>query len=152
MAPIGHARQGALDRVHVDPVVLGIGLPVLVLVVVLVSAVPAWRLAVAHCQRQRGRPLRRLPTSNLSPSMAAGLGMAAGNGGRDGVGLPVGTAMAGVVLASSVLVVAPGLVASLHHLVATPAGYGATWDRSISALQSGEPPGVREHLGALDGV
>ena len=83
--------------------------------------------------------------------MAAGLGMAA-NGGRDGVGLPVGTAMAGVVLASSVLVVAPGLVASLHHLVATPAGYGATWDRSISGLQSGEPPGVREHLGTLDGV
>ena len=108
VAPIGHARQGALDRgVHVDPVVLGVGLPVLVLVVVLVSAVPAWRLAAAHRRRRRGRPLRRLPTSNLSPSMAAGLGMAA-NGGRDGVGLPVGTAMAGVVLAASVLVVAPG--------------------------------------------
>ena len=152
VAPIGHARQAALDRgLHVDPVVLGIGLPVLLLVVVLVSAVPAWRLAAAHRRRQRGRPLRRLPTSNLSPPMAAGLGMAA-NGGRDGVGLPVGTAMAGVVLASSVLVVAPGLVASLHHLVATPAGYGATWDRSISGLQSGEPPGVREHLGTLDGV
>jgi len=152
VAPIGHARQGALDRgVHVDPVVLGIGLPVLLLAVVLVSALPAWRVAAAHRRRRRGRPLRRLPTSNLSPSMAAGLGMAA-NGGHDGVGLPVGTAMAGVVLASSVLVIAPGLVASLHHLVATPARYGATWDRSISSLQSGEPPGVREHLGALDGV
>ena len=83
--------------------------------------------------------------------MAAGLGMAA-NGGRDGVGLPVGTAMAGVVLASSVLVVAPGLVASLHHLVATPARYGATWDRSISWAPVGRTAGVREHLGALDGV
>src|SRR6185503_3053197 len=118
VAPIGHARQAALDRgLHLDPLVLGVGLPVLLLVVVLVSALPAWRLTAAHRRRRRGRPLRRLPTSNLSPPIAAGLGMAA-NGGRDGVGLPVGTAMAGVVLAASVLVVAPGLVASLHHLVA----------------------------------
>jgi hypothetical protein len=152
LAPIGHAQQAALDRgLHVDPVVLGVGLPVLLLVVVFVSAVPAWRLAAAHRRRHRGRALRRLPTSNLSPPMAAGLGMAA-NGGRNGVGLPVGTAMAGVVLAASVLVVAPALVASLQHLVSTPSGYGATWDRSISGLQSGEPPGVREHLRALDGV
>ncbi|HEX6786798.1 MAG TPA: FtsX-like permease family protein, partial [Acidimicrobiales bacterium] len=152
VGPIGQARHTALDRgLHVDPVVLGIGLPILLLVVVFVSAVPAWRLAAAHRWRHRGRPLRRLPTSGLSPPMAAGLGMAA-NGGRDGVSLPVGTAMAGVVLASSVLVVAPGLVASLHHLVSTPAGYGVTWDRSISGLQAGEPPGVREHLRTLGGV
>ncbi len=152
VGPIGHAREGALDRgLHVDPVVLGVGLPVLLVVVVFVSAVPAWRLAGAHRRRGRGRPLRLLPTSKLSPPLAAGFGMAA-NGGRDGAGLPVGAAMAGVVLASSVLVVAPALAASLHHLVSTPAAYGATWDRSISGLQPGEPAGVREHLRTLGGV
>jgi hypothetical protein len=87
----------------------------------------------------------------MNPPMAAGVGMAA-NSGRAGVGLPVGTAMVGVVLAATVLVVAPGLVASLDALVTTPSRYGATWEQSISGLQAGEPAGVREHLRVLDGV
>ena len=53
-------------------------------------------------------------------------------GRRDGRGIPLGTAFAGVALAVATTVAAAGLTASLDALTDTPERFGAPWDVSVS--------------------
>ena len=153
LTPVGDSRLAELDPgVQVDPLVLGLGLPLLVMVVVAMAWYPVRRLSVRSSPTsRRGVRLLRVPYQPPRAALAAGVEMAV-NGGRAGTGLPVGTALIGVGLAAAALVGAAGLVASLDHLVATPTSFGATWDRSISSFQSGEPEGARDVLATQSGV
>ena len=121
-----------------DAVVLGIGLPL----VVLLAVGAAW-LPVRRLTRLGHRPLGRTSSlvvlaGGLPPPGLAGIGMAV-NGGRGGTGLPIGTAVIGVALAVAALVAALVVGASLHGLLATPARYGVRWDASLKTL---DPAGM----------
>jgi ABC-type lipoprotein release transport system permease subunit len=150
--PVGAARSAVVVRgVQVDGVVLGIGLPL----VVLLAAASAW-LPVRRLTRLHRRPLGHSPSlvvpgGGLPPPGRAGIGMAV-NGGRGGTGLPIGTAVIGVTLAVAALVAALVVRASLHGLVTTPARYGARWDVSLKTLDPAGMGDVGEHVVALPGV
>ncbi len=150
--PVGAARSAVVVRgVHLDPVVLGIGLPV----VVLLAAAAAW-LPVPRLSRLGRRPLGRssslvVPAGGLPPPGHAGIGMAV-NGGRGGTGLPIGTAVIGVTLAVAAVVAALVVGASLHGLLATPSRYGARWDVSLKTLDPAGMGDTGEQVVALPGV
>ena len=143
--PIGTARAAEIDPgLRLDPLVLGLGLPLVAVLVTLVAWAPVWRL-LSHTHRRARRDLA-VPSSSLPPSGLAGMSMAV-NGGRRGTGLPLGTAVAGSAFAVATIVAAMAMVASLDDLVQTPARYGAPWDVALSSTTPS--PAIEQAAGSV---
>jgi ABC-type lipoprotein release transport system permease subunit len=138
LLPTGLARIAEPDPgLAFDGFVIGIGALSTLLVVLLVSAIPAWRAsrmagnALGTVElRGADRPSAvagYLSRTALPPSATAGVRMAL-EPGRGRTAVPVRAAMFGATL--SLVALAASLVfgASLNHLVSTPALAGWNWD------------------------
>ena len=143
LTPVGEARLAVPSpgSMSFDPVVLPLGA---LAVLAAVTAVSAWP-AVRHAQLPGSRSQRQAAPVPLAAGRAAtlaGLPAPALIGirhalerGRDGQ--PVGTALLGTVMAVAALCATAVFGASLAHLIATPALYGAPF--RVYFAPDGEP-------------
>lgn len=137
--PTGLARTAEPSPgFHVDTMALALGALATGIVVVALSAWPAWRAARAQVTAGAGpaaaRPFfaSRLIEGRAIPlSIGIGARMALDPGRGQG-SLPVRTSIAGVTLGVATLVAALIFGASLGHLLATPALYGQNWDAVLT--------------------
>lgn len=133
--PIGIARRAEpTPGVHVDGLVLGVGVVALATFVGLIGALTALRAtrlpsnaAVSRARRARRTFSDRAAEAGLRPTFTNGLRMAL-EPGRGRNSLPVRSAFFGAVLGVIGLSAALVFGASLGHLDATPKAYGWTWD------------------------
>jgi hypothetical protein len=142
LTPVGEARIAeAATGFDFDVMVLGLGALGIVVVVLLLGVWPAVRAARApgvRSSQRAGRPsllATRLAAAGASPSIVIGVRRALERGhGRNAV--PVGTALAGTVLAVAALCGTTVFGASLTHLTATPRLYGQAFDVWFNGLGS----------------
>ncbi|HEY7106272.1 MAG TPA: FtsX-like permease family protein [Acidimicrobiia bacterium] len=118
---------------RLDAEVLLVGAVAVALVVVLLSAWPAWRAARTSIDTARAMPatpaLRRL--DRAPPPVAAGIRMAL-EPGHDRSAIAVRSSLAAVTLGIATLVAAITFGAGLTHLLDTPALYGQSWDAALT--------------------
>jgi hypothetical protein len=142
LTPVGEARIAEpATGFEFDVLVLGLGALGIVVSVLLLGMWPAMRAARARDPRtghRAGRPsllATRLAAAGASPSIVIGVRRALERGhGRNAV--PVGTALAGTVLAVAALCGTTVFGASLTHLTATPRLYGQAFDVWFNGLGS----------------
>lgn len=135
LAPLGLARQADVDvGFHIDlPVVLigAAGCIVLVAGRALFPAMLASRLGgEREGSRKPSRVADALARAGMSASSVAGVQMAL-DPGRGGGAVPVRAAIAGSVVAITVLITALAFGAGLTHLADTPRLQGWTWDFAL---------------------
>jgi hypothetical protein len=140
--PIGAARRAELHPgVAVNAGVLGLGAALVVVLMVLRGAGPAWRLAGAGPGRtdagslHSGRPgvvARLVRSAPLSPGAAAGVRMAL-EPGRGRTAVPVRATLVGAVVALAAVAASTTFAANLDRVVRTPALYGRTWDLTFDS-------------------
>jgi putative ABC transport system permease protein len=147
--PVGLARVAEpAPGPSADWLVLGIGSVLVVIIVVAISAAPAWRAARQHGgalglievpsptrPSLTSRALRRL---GLPPTAALGTRMAL-EPGRGRTSVPVRSAIVGLTLSIAALGTALGFGAGFDHLFSTPRLYGWNWDVAL-----GSPYSVRD--------
>ncbi len=143
LMPIGVARLAEPDPgLSVDATVLGIGAPVIVVMLLARAAWPARRFAAARLVAAAdAAPLRR---SRLADGLAGiGLPVTVSTGvrlalepGRGRTAVPVRAVLAGTTLSVLAVTGAFTFGANLVHLVQAPRLYGRAWDAAID-LQFG---------------
>lgn len=141
LMPIGPARLAEIHPgVQVDPLILGSGFVLFLVLLVAVAAPSAWRAASA-------RPLRvesRTPTPRWSVervlagigrplSLFVGLRMAL-RPGRGRSSVPVRGAVLGITVALAAITGAIVFGSSLDRLISTPSRYGQSWDVSMTSF------------------
>ena len=132
--PVGAARRADPDiGVHVDWVVVGIGVVALATVVLTVAFIAAGRALDPQpaSRATRRRRASGAPRVGGSPAVASGVRMAVDPGrGRSAIPVRAGFlgAIAGIVGITAVLVFA----ASLDQFASAPTRHGAPWDVSVS--------------------
>jgi FtsX-like permease family len=128
--PIGLARRAEPDHGwSFDGLVLGLGVPILLVVVLLVAAVVSWRIAARQpsVARVGGRARSAALTRALPPVAATGVQLATTRGhGRNLV--PIRSAMAGIAVAIAGVIAVSVFATGLHRLVDEPGRYGVPWD------------------------
>jgi ABC-type lipoprotein release transport system permease subunit len=143
LGPVGAIARKADPNpgIHVDLLVIGLGVAAIVVLLLVATALPAWRAARAAASAEGsappGRPVKpslanRLARTGLSPTGVAGVRMAL-EPGRGRTAVPVRTAIAGVVLALAAIAAALTFGASLQRLTTTPRLYGQNWDAQFGA-------------------
>jgi len=127
LTPVGEARLAAADpgTVSVDPLVTLIGVPGVVAAVLLLSVWPA----VRHARPVRPEPLP--PAGGLARSVVRAVA-AVGAPPSVLIGVPVGSALLGTMLAITALSATAVFGASLAGLINSPALYGAPYDVKFS--------------------
>ncbi len=143
LAPLGPVRAVYPNHgVSYDWTVLGLGLLILVLALTSAAALVAHRnssrVAASRTSLPRREPTwaRAAAATGLPVSMETGVRLALGPGrGRDAA--PIRSAIAGAVLAITVLVTAVTFGASLNNLVAHPPLYGWNWDYALLSSFAG---------------
>jgi hypothetical protein len=151
LGPVGIARATQVQAsVSADPLVLVVGALLVVAVVTLAAWYPVARWSSRRRAGRRARMPRRLfvPGGSLPPAASTGVGMAL-NSGRSGHGLPLGTALASLALASGALVAAACLLTSLSALTDSPSRFGANWDLSFGEAAPGS---AADYLSRASGV
>jgi hypothetical protein len=156
--PIGPARIAEPHPgVAANWGILGLGaLGIMVLMLGWV-AWPAWRLASSGAGRSAGyqqpsRVLEAASRSGAPPSVAIGVGLAL-EPGRGRTAVPVRSALAGTVVATTAVAAAFTFGTNLAHLVRTPRLYGQTWNVAVDS-QFGQMSSatVADFLGQKPGV
>ena len=168
--PVGEARIAEpRGGVVVDPVVFGLGGLAVIVLVLLLGALPAWRAANVKRTLQRrdqavgggtSRVVGVLARTGAPPSVLVGVRHALERG-RGRTSVPVATALVGTAAAIAALVGASVFGESLSTLVATPrlygqdvqvvlSGFSGQFARSIGT-RLGPDPAVREVTEALVG-
>ena len=148
LGPIGVGRRAEVDPGPAfDATVLVAGTLGVLVLVIAATWLPLRRLTARPSDRAPSTTRRVGVRGALPPGAVAGLGMAV-NGRRDGRGIPIGTALAGVALAVGAVVAAAGVTSSLDVLTGTPERFGATWDVSI-AYFAGDIYAPTDELGTL---
>lgn len=142
LTPIGLARLAEpAPGIAVDGAAVGLGVGAMVLLVLALSAVPAWRasgeaVSAAGVAEPAGtRPSRlagALARAGFAPASVTGVRMALETG-RGATAVPVRTTLAGVTLGVLALTTAFTFGASLTHLFRTPRLYGWTWHAQLFA-------------------
>jgi ABC-type lipoprotein release transport system permease subunit len=138
LGPVGAVARKAEPNpgVHADVLVIGLGVASIVVLLLAVTALPAWRAARAAASpagtaadEHGGKPTvaDRLARNGLTPAGVAGVRMAL-EPGRGRTAVPVRTAIAGVALALATIAAALTFAASLNRLTTTPRLYGQNWD------------------------
>jgi hypothetical protein len=138
-APIGLARTAEPSPGRLaDWTVLGLGIPVTVLIVVAIAALPAWRAArgghrsTGELFATRSRLAGLLARAGAGPAAVAGTRLALERG-RGRTAVPVRTSIGGVTLGLAVLAAAATFGASLDRLVHVPRLYGVPWDMVVQS-------------------
>jgi ABC-type lipoprotein release transport system permease subunit len=147
LTPFGLARTAEPDPgFALDGPALGLGALATVVLVALLAAVPAWRVA-----RLAGSALGTVELATperpslvagwaarvgLPPTVVVGARMAL-EPGRGRTAVPVRTTIAGVTIGLAALAAALTFGASLKHLLATPRLYGWNWDAAVTDYGSG---------------
>ncbi len=148
--PIGIGRSAEPDRgVAVDWMVLGVGIPVVVLSVMVFALVPIAtlrvRVSTAASASSSHRTMASLPPSGVA-------GWAITNSRRAGR-LALGSAIVGVAFAAAAGVAAWSLVASYDDLRAEPTRYGSAWDAQVGNVGSeSQQADTRARLDAIPGI
>ncbi len=135
--PIGIARTAELDRgVELDFGLVGVGVLVIVVLVVGLRLLAAWRVwrvtASARSRRRTPAAVRLLDRANLPPTADAGMRFAL-DPGRGAASVPVWTSVLGVTLTIALLAGLWSFEASLRHLLDTPHLYGWNWSARSGA-------------------
>lgn len=154
--PIGPVRRVEIDRgIDVDWTVLGLGGLVLVVVLLAMTALVAWRgtphlvaRRVASTKPPRSAFVAR--SANLPLPLATGLRMAL-EPGQGSTAVPVRSVMAGTAIAVAALIAAVTFGASLQHLVSHPRLFGWDWDVALVDSQgygNTKPAATAEILGS----
>jgi hypothetical protein len=133
--PIGLGRGVEPDPgLHVDWLILGVGVATTVAVLMATIAVSAYR---ATAMSNASRPVRRsrivtlLAGTNAGPSVLVGAGLAL-EPGRDRRALPTRPALAGVAMGVIGVIGAQSLLVAIDDAIAHPARFGTTWDLEMS--------------------
>lgn len=139
MFPIGPARLAETDPgFSVNVAILGFGFLAAVLLLVAVTAIPAWRAASVAGSAQ-GLADRPAPPSRLGLAAGrAGLPISAATGvrmavepGRGRTAVPVRSALAGLAVGVAAVIAASTFGTNLDHLVHDPTRYGWNWDTMV---------------------
>jgi hypothetical protein len=158
LTPIGLARSIEPQLgVHVDLVGLGVGAVLVMVMVSLLSAFPAWhasKATVADADVAGARPsfvAGGLTRAGFPLTIVAGTRMAL-EPGRGRTAVPVHSTVLGATLGIAALVAALTFGTSLAHLLDTPRLYGAVWDTRLTNYGgAGEhkDPDLAKHLAAV---
>jgi ABC-type lipoprotein release transport system permease subunit len=140
LTPVGIAQKAETHPgLAFDPLVLGVG-PVLVVLVMLAASIP---MIVRVLRGQRAASVDdaagSLRPSRASEAMArAGMPPTAVSGvrfalvaGRGRTAVPVRATIIGVALGVAAITAVSGFTASLDHLLATPRLFGVAWDAQV---------------------
>jgi putative ABC transport system permease protein len=129
--PIGLARVAEPHPgLAADWVALGAGAAAVVVLVVGLAALPAWRVArvtVARRRQERPSVADALARNGFPPTAVSGVRLALETG-RGRVAVPIRSTLAGAALGVAALAAAFTFGAGLQHLLDTPRLYGWTWD------------------------
>jgi hypothetical protein len=134
LSPVGPVRDyDPAGGVHADALVLGVGLPViLVLVLGTLIAVAAGASRPPAAPSRVLARIRPVPTAGLPTTAAIGVrnALAPGSGQRS---VPVLSTLGGSIVAATAMAAAVVFSASLSSLSSHPARYGWSWDVLIQA-------------------
>ena len=153
IAPIGTVRQvDPAPGFAVDWTVLGVGVGVFVVILsgigvaLTLLIIRSRRLSESDTPAQASsRVVRGALRLGLPPAPVTGIRFAVERGrGRDAV--PVGSALAGAVLAVAVVVTTLTFGSGLSTLVSHPALYGWNWDYAIDSPGGGQVPPFAQNL------
>ncbi len=152
LSPLGPTGIGRAAEpypgIRIDGLVLTLGLPLVALLVLTAAVLP-----VATLRRRTAATAAHTPrglTGMLPTTGVAGLAM---TGSRRAGGVALGSAIAGVALASAIGVAAWSLTASYYDLRTAPARYGATWDVSVgNDANAAQAAATHERLAAIPGI
>ncbi len=149
LGPIGIGRAAEPHRgISVDWLVLGIGLPLVVLSVMLCAVAPIAALRTSMTDASAGASHRTI--ASLPPSGLAGWAIT--NSRRAGR-LALGSAIVGVAFAAAAGVASWSLVNSYNELRAEPARYGSTWDATVANVGSqSQQDDTRARLASIPGI
>src|SRR5947207_2988991 len=132
--PTGTARVAEpYPGFHFDFTALGLGALAILVIVAMLSAVPAWRAATLGARgggvegEKPSHVAAAVARAGIPASGAAGVRMAL-EPGRGRTAVPVRTAIAGVTIGVGAVTAAPTFGSSLNHLLDTPRLYGVTWN------------------------
>ena len=132
--PTGTARVAEpYPGFHFAFTALGLGALAIVVIVAMLSAVPAWRAATLGARgggvegEKPSHVAAAVARTGIPASGAAGVRMAL-EPGRGRTAVPVRTAIAGVTIGIAALTAALTFGSSLNHLLDTPRLYGVTWN------------------------
>jgi hypothetical protein len=153
--PLGTARVAEPDPgVAVDPVVLGVGAALIVVLAAALATWPAWRTTRDAARPRSWRTRRTIGSGGsawsprwlwLRPVAWVG-GVHGLRGGRGTSSVPVRASMVSLVIAATGLTAALTFGASLNHLLETPALYGWSWDAHIYDLGNNGTGALRSTL------
>jgi len=154
--PIGPVRRVEVDRgIDADWTVLGLGGVAMMLVLLAVTALVAWR-GTPHRVAHRSAPTKSsgsalvASSAGLPVSLVTGLRLAL-EPGRGSTAVPVRSVMAGTAVALTALIAAVTFGASLTHLVSHPRLSGWDWDVALVDSQgygNTNPVAAAEILGS----
>ena len=138
--PLGLARVAEPDPgVTVDAATLGAGAAVLVLALLALGALPAWRVTAGRpagdAAGRRSALAGALARSSFPVTAVAGVGLALERG-RGRTAVPVRSTVAGAVLGVVALTAALTFGAALDHLLRTPRLFGWNWDVAVGDLSA----------------
>ena len=137
LTPIGPARRAEPDPgIRLDGPMLVLGALVILLSVLALAAIPAWRYARTRAGADRQETMRPSRLAGAAARAGAPLSLGAGvrlalEPGRGRTAVPVRTTVVSAALAIATVVAAVVFAASLDHLVTTPRLYGWNWDSSM---------------------
>jgi hypothetical protein len=144
---------------HVDGLVLGLGVLFTILVTMAAAAWPSWR-AASSARRAGHAPASRSRRPQLAAAVTSGVRSVTAVIGvrlalQPGAGrtaLPVRSTIASAVVGVAALSASLVFTASLSHLLATPSLYGVTWDAYVSNLRNTGVTSAAHGLGSDPGV
>ena len=161
LTPVGEARVAEPHGgVVVDPLVFGLGGLAIVLAVLLLGALPAWRAGQVRRfqlreERATGGGASRIAAAaaraGAGPSVLVGVRHALERG-RGRTSVPVATALVGTAAAVCALVATTVFGASLSTLLTTPRLYGQGFQVVLSNLSGTQVRAISAHLRHDPGV
>lgn len=161
LTPVGEARVAEpAGGIVVDPLVFALGGLGLVVVVLLLGSVPAWRDAQVSRFRRRNDRLLGVGGSRVAaaaarsgapPTVVIGIRHALERG-RGRASVPVATALVGTIVAVGALVATSVFGSSLAALLRTPRLYGQDFQVVLNSLDRTQAREIAAQLAASPGV
>jgi hypothetical protein len=155
LAPIGDARFAEPNPgVAFDATAIGVGAAALLVVTIALAAFPAWNAARLRSKLSaddpgetvgRSRVAAFLSRTSIPAPGVAGTRLAFEKG-RGRTAVPIRSTIAGASFGLAVLVAALTFGASLDHLIASPALYGARWDAFLTNYGDSDVGDLQQHV------
>jgi hypothetical protein len=137
LAPVGLARQAEIDPGwSIDPLVLGFGVPAVLLLVLARAALAAWWASRTPGGAGAWQRAPERPSPAAVRLAQAGVGMAL-DSGRGPTAAPVRSALVGATVAVLAITASLTFAASLDRLVRSPVLQGWNWDVLVGSPHDG---------------